>query len=382
MPSPDPSPAVRRATTTRIRRAVFRALVCAPLLVVLGGAGLMGLGIYEVRRVEPTDICGQVKLQLDRKAGSVLPIPSNEERPRIARLARLSRARPLVYVLGASSVIRTDGGVFSEYLERRLRRRLPAAAVLNFGYSGIDSFTLRRRLDQALELRRPDLVVLYAGHNDYNNVYATIVKPAFQRFNPLLELHKRITDPHAGHNVVVHARIFNPRILEVLQRVGLLTVDPRLSCVDELALDRFERNLAAIMDRLRRTAVPLLLVTPVGNLTARPYGDLRQVTEPYERGMRQPNMCAAYPLLKRAQDAERFTYDSRAKTPLLAHLRAIRRPGVHVLDVDHALRQRGCPFSHALFLDYFHFKDEGHRLIAALLDAHLRAHPTLLGPTP
>ena len=75
-----------------------------------------------------------------------------------------------IFVLGGSSVmgweIDSDEQVFSEVMANALRARRTPVEVINGGVSTWNSFQLLPLVDEALALGA-DLIVLYAGHNDY-----------------------------------------------------------------------------------------------------------------------------------------------------------------------------------------------------------------------
>jgi lysophospholipase L1-like esterase len=61
-------------------------------------------------------------------------------------------------------------GAYPEQLERVLRRHGIPAAAFNLGIPGQNSRQVRNRLPRQLEAYRPDVVMLWAGVNDYWNV--------------------------------------------------------------------------------------------------------------------------------------------------------------------------------------------------------------------
>src|SRR5262249_40946183 len=134
------------------------------------------------------------------------------------------------------------------------------------------------------------------------------------------------------------------------------------------------RNNEALLDLAASHRVPVVVITPVGNLRAEPYGDLDTTSALYRKGMTTPDYDQAWAYLKQAQDTEIFTYDLRAKSPLVSYIRNLRRPGVYVLDLERVLKERRFGFGDAEFLDYFHFNDRSHRVVAGLIYDFLKQH--------
>ncbi len=71
--------------------------------------------------------------------------------------------RPRVVFLGASSVWEPPGASFPD----KVASRLPGVDVLNLAVPGIKVASVLR-IASDLELLTPDLVVVYAGHNEYS----------------------------------------------------------------------------------------------------------------------------------------------------------------------------------------------------------------------
>ena len=113
--------------------------------------------------------------------------------------------------------------------------------------------------------------------------------------------------------------------------------------------------------------IPLLIVTPIGNLHAEPYGDITKTTKYFRKGLHATDYAKKMEYLATARDSEFITGDIRAKTGLLKYLRDIIQPNVHVLDLEQELLNKEFPFDHTCFMDYFHLNDRSHQLVAEYL---------------
>jgi hypothetical protein len=72
-------------------------------------------------------------------------------------------------------------------------------------------------------------------------------------------------------------------------------------------------------------------------------------------------------LTRTPEDVELFTFHVRAKSGLINELKGIRKKNVNVLDLERILMSRKFSFGYSHFMDYFHFNDAGHKLVARCL---------------
>ena len=294
-----------------------------------------------------------------------------------------------IWVLGASSIFFPRGETFVEQLAGRLRARNPSLQVTNLGISGIESRALVEQFEASLSQspRGPELLIIYAGHNDYNVLYHASLARSFDLFEPLFHLLAPFTQPGLRHGMTVYLRTRVPPLLEWLQRGRLLDFSHLdLTVVNQRIEARFRRNLERIIDRCEALETEVLLVTPVGNLLARPYGSRAATTAPYMWGLALPDSAARIALLQSAQESEFVTYDIRAKAGIAEAMRSLAGSRVSVVDLDSWLVVRGLRLHVRLFADYFHFTKWGHARVTECLWEALAARPKLwsrlgLGPT-
>lgn len=295
------------------------------------------------------------------------------------------RGDRVVYVFGGSSVVLQEyDRSFPALLEGRLNREEGGFRVFNFGACTLDTFSVRHRAVQAMERNRPDLVVVYAGHNDWINPYRQVIKPEFflvwnspilyqmlewyyLMFHlPLSNLLSEFEGEPAFWAFLEYR--LEPRINHWLQWAGLVRF-PREAFAefDRIILEAAQKNVRALLDKARSSGIPVVLVTPVGNLALRPFGIDGSSFELYKAGMAEKNYRQRIELLLEARDEEAFTFDMRAKSAFIDWLRGLQGPGVHVLDLEKALMDRGFDFDEGDFCDYVHFEIETHRLTAELI---------------
>ena len=345
-------------------QAVFYLILAIPALL-LGGLLIVSLrDLYELHRIDPAAMLQDFRDAVPRRQPLSFPLPDE--------LYERDPSRKTVFAFGASSLLLSDGDLaFPEYLERRA----PSLRVVNFGVSGIDSLAVRQRVREALAVDRPDIIVLYFGHNDYNVHYHLYIIPKYlQKFDGLLRLPylfynaERPVAHFADGAFYSYARLHRPQLYQAFQNLGLFRLDPEaFAPINDLILKTFKENTEAILGMAASQKVPVVLITPVGNLHAEPYGDIRTTTAYYRKGMGSADYAESLSYLKQARDAEITTYDLRAKSPLIDYLRTVRRPNVYVLDLEKRLEEMRFGFGSEDFVDYFHFNDRSHRLIAGII---------------
>jgi lysophospholipase L1-like esterase len=351
------------------RALLLAAVVYLPAALAAALVAAIAWDLHALRTLDTTRVAAELRAHLERTVPLSFPLPDG--------LAAADPSRRTVFVFGSSDVLLSDGRTFPDYLAER-RRDL---RVVNLGAIGIPSSFVRRRVEEALAVARPDLVVVYYGHNDYNSAYQGFVVPRYlQKFGLLARLAYLVRDRRAPTGVLEagdfywYSRLVTPRITKAFERLGLLELRAAdFAPVNRVVLDGFVRNNEAILALAASRGVPVVLVTPVGNLRAEPYGDLTTTTALFERGIAAADYGEALAYLRQARDAEFLTYDLRAKSPLLEYLRSLGPPRAHVLDLERELERRRFGFGYGDFLDYVHLNDRTHALVAGLLADFLAA---------
>ncbi|MBN2493804.1 MAG: hypothetical protein JXR96_04365 [Deltaproteobacteria bacterium] len=354
------------------RRRWFRALAVSPWLLL--GAMLVWIAVDIVRlnRIEHAEIRERLERYYARKQGIEIPYPK--------AYRWLSPTHRNIFLFGASSVVLSDGATFHYFLEQRLIREVnPELRLLNFGYCGVDSFTIERTVRELLERQdkpAPDLLVFYMGHNEYANAYHHVISKAYDAFEPLLAVPWLLSDVE---DFEPYLRLQTPRILKALQEGSLVDIEGRdYGCYDALILEQFARKLDAILELARARDIPVVMLSPVGNLRAEPFGALERVSRVWEQGLAEPDYGESIRLLEQARDAEILTFDVRAKSPLIAHLRALAADGrIVLLDLDQDWKRERLAFGPEQFMDYFHLREPVHRRIADQIFELLTSHPRL-----
>lgn len=157
-----------------------------------------------------------------------------------------------------------------------------------------------------------------------------------------------------------------PAILEILQKLRLVSIDYKdYPIYNDMILGSFKNNVKDIIDITKSKEIPIILITPVGNLHAKPYGEVDKVNRLYDKGIRSDNYETSIYYLRKAKEEETLTGVIRAKDELLDYLRQINNTRVYVYDLEKELIEEKFGFGEEDFIDYLHFKERSHKLIAS-----------------
>lgn len=186
-----------------------------------------------------------------------------------------------VFVLGGSSAAGfpyTPNGSFARYIRKRLELIYPDGniEVVNIAMSAINSYALRDMLPGVLG-ESPDLIVIYAGHNEYYGALGVgsvetlgdtrfIVNTVIwlNRFK-IFELLRDIIKSASG--------LFSPSIKPdgtLMARMSQRQLIPYDSEIYHSGINQFEGNLRDILEMARKKNVPVILGKLVSNLKDQP----------------------------------------------------------------------------------------------------------------
>jgi len=298
----------------------------------------------------------------------------------------------LIFVYGASSVVapRYDE-VFAEYLENELNKNNMQFEVINFGMDGVDSDIVKGRIKSSLKNKiKPQLIILYAGHNDYNNIYlrireeTSILKKTFfsKMIIRYLENLKFKNYDFSKEERLRETRIkpiytpyftnidwvIEPKLKKYSQKLKLIRFNNKyFTKYNELILEHYSKNIYDIIKLVKKNEIPLIIITPISNLEAEPFGIIRYTTDVYLQGLKEGNYSKKYGYLQKAKDNEIFSGHMRVKSQLNRFLREINESEIYVLDLENELIKRNFSFSYNDFYDYIHLKTEVHRLVSDIL---------------
>ncbi|WP_308991281.1 hypothetical protein QLS71_001595 [Mariniflexile litorale] len=182
-----------------------------------------------------------------------------------------------IFVQGASTVVGFPfyhGGSFPRMLKQRLSETFPGKniEVVNTGITAVNSYTLWDLTDKIIE-QKPDLVIIYAGHNEYYGALGVGSSSSF-----------------GSHPVIVRSYLFlkNFRFFQLLDntytkflsqkkdtpKVGETTLmevmakEQRIALNSEVfqaGINQFEDNLEKILNTYKKKNIPVIISTIVSN---------------------------------------------------------------------------------------------------------------------
>ena len=190
-----------------------------------------------------------------------------------------------VFVLGGSSAAGfpySPNGTFSRYIRDRLELEYPNVKieVINAAITATNTFTIRDLLPGIID-QKPDLIIIYAGHNEYYgalgigsmenigesvdlvrfviwlNKFKTVelVRNIFKSVSNLFSSEESTKEQQGG---TLMARIVKDQLIE-------LNSDAYFT-----GISQFEENLSDIMRLTEEAKIPLIIGTLVSNLKDRP----------------------------------------------------------------------------------------------------------------
>lgn len=182
-----------------------------------------------------------------------------------------------IFVQGASTVVGFPyyrAGSFPRLLKHRLSQTFPDKniEVVNTGITAVNSYTLLDLTDKIIE-QQPDVVIIYAGHNEYYGALGVGSYNSFEthpylvrsylffknfRFFQLLDN----TYSKVFRNKTETPGIGETTLMEVMAKEQRI---PYNSKVYLAGLDQFENNLKRILRKYKNNNIPVILSTVVSN---------------------------------------------------------------------------------------------------------------------
>jgi lysophospholipase L1-like esterase len=185
-----------------------------------------------------------------------------------------------VFVLGGSSAQGfpfSPNGTFSRYIRDRLELLYPDnyIEVVNIAITATNSYTIRDLLPEVLE-QQPDLILIYAGHNEYYGAFGVGSNEntgnSRSIVNFLIWLNKFKSIQLVRDVISSITNLFNNdegsneqggTLMARIVREQLIPMDSEMF---DTGLEQFEGNLEDILQMTSRAEVPVLIGNLVSNL--------------------------------------------------------------------------------------------------------------------
>lgn len=293
-----------------------------------------------------------------------------------------------IFILGGSSAAGfpyEPNGSVASYLRDRLSLVYPGSniEVTNCGMTAINSYTLRDLVPGILD-QKPDLILIYAGHNEYYGALGagSIESLGNHRFlaNLVIRLEKYRTFQLTRTTL---DRIRNTFKTEETTQAGTLMVKMVQnkyiqygSDVYKKGLTQFEGNLHDILRMITDANVPVIIGTLTSNLKDQPpfvsdssshYPPAAKVFIDANEAFSQQNFSIADSLYRYARDLDALRF--RAPGAMNQTIfRTAAKYGVHVVDIDSAFNANSPHqiVGNNLIIDHLHPSLQGYQLMGRM----------------
>lgn len=290
----------------------------------------------------------------------------------------------IVYFYGSSSIVseppfyRGDFPFIPRLLESRLKdTKKERVKVYNFGIPSFDSFDTKKLIKATVAYQKPDLIISFdPATMDYESVYFPFIKKRFYLTRDFLKgaasffVLKRppqlgIVNKIADWGIQT---LLEPNLINLAQRLNLIRVDPEpFNEYNELVLEYYKNNFNQIAEFSRNKGIPLVVITSITNLSARPYGIPRITDAYYRKGRQKEDYIQKVKYLTKAKDSEIFTGDLASKSCVYNFLTGFNKEGIYILDLRSKLVEAEFGFDFEYFYDYAHFRPALHKIITGYL---------------
>lgn len=271
--------------------------------------------------------------------------------------------------------------------------------VINLTMVGVNSHVLRIMADEGLRKLNPDLLILYAGHNEAIGPYGPAsVFGSMHHSLGLIRMNLAIRNTRTGRLLAsAYTRITGDGAapkwvgLDEFRETPTRNNDPRLA----LMAEHFERNVTEIIDQASERDVGVLVLNPAANLNDWPplgsdsdtldFENARNAWEQYGASasgltsawqvyrlarhyQEAGDWNSAWPLYRLANDLDhyRFRADARIQAALASAATKSARQHVLRLDVDRMMHEENPAFRNDrdFFCEHVHLTFRGRAFVA------------------
>ncbi|NQT25318.1 SGNH/GDSL hydrolase family protein [candidate division KSB1 bacterium] len=207
---------------------------------------------------------------------STLPVPSND-----VFLQQKPENGYRIFVMGGSTAVGFPYGnllMFSRILHRRLQDTFPEKRieVMNTALTAVNSWTLLDFLDEILNAD-PDLILIYAGHNEYYGALGVNSQESIGRSRLLIRMHLYANRFRIVRFVRDRLRWINglfstspPLEGTLMQRIVREKVIPYQSPIYHAGIEQAGKNFNLILKRFHAARLPVMVGELVSNVRDNP----------------------------------------------------------------------------------------------------------------
>lgn len=183
-----------------------------------------------------------------------------------------------VFVMGASTVVGFPfykNGSFPRLLKHRLSLTFPDKniEIINTGITAVNSYTLLDLSDKIIE-QKPDLVIIYAGHNEYYGALGVGSTVSIGKYPWVVRSYLRLKNLRFfqllenGYSRVVKSEgetkftIKETTLMEVMAKEQQIAIN---SEVYNAGINQFKSNVEKILAKYQNIGIPVIISTVVSN---------------------------------------------------------------------------------------------------------------------
>ncbi len=183
-----------------------------------------------------------------------------------------------VFLFGGSSVVFPVGEHmnFPEHLEEKVKNRTEANfSIYNFGMPGVSTSTILNSLERILEVKEPDMVVIYTGHNDYfltHHMFTENTPDIFYDENVLWPLYNSLGPLIDRESAYMYdsKRITEYRMMTLAHSIGLVDgkriFDLKKKTDKIIEEEYFEENIKDIQSLTEERSIDLVFLTTISRI--------------------------------------------------------------------------------------------------------------------
>ncbi len=296
-----------------------------------------------------------------------------------------------IFVLGESSAAGFPYGPnasFPNVLWSMLRETYPNRyiEVINLSLSAINSYTLLDFIDEILE-QSPDLIILYAGHNEYYGALGVGSAQSLSPFRSIVKLYLSLNNVKTFlllrdivgwlkmqvSNILYKGNVTDPTAT-LMENIVAQQVIPYKSTLYEIGKNQFQENIKTILQLAQQHKIPVIIGELVSNERDQPpfisidtEGEER-ADSVYRRAQEEElkkNFEIAKKLYRKAKDLDalRFRAPSEFNSILHELSQQYNQPYVHLLEAFEVKSPNGI-IGNNLMHEHLHPTKEGYYLMA------------------
>ncbi len=294
-----------------------------------------------------------------------------------------------IFVLGESSVAGwpyVPNASFPRHLKRKLELLYPENTIeaINCGISAINTYTIRDLVPGIIK-EKPDLILIYTGHNEYYGALGVASSVGFINSRYLVNTYLWLSDfktvQFLQNTITWFYRLFskistddsdggNETLMSRMIGESLITLDSNLF---EAGIFQFEGNMDDILKWFKDAGVPVV----IGNLTCntkdlKPFVSVKtdnlpaaeEVFKNAQTELRNGNKEKAKELFLYAKELDALRFRAPQKINHLIKSLAVKY-NIPFVDIDSAFIQKSPDqiVGYNLTVDHLHPNIEGYRLI-------------------